>query len=467
MDKALYYSLRDICSLSYSEKAYIVNYFFDLNNHSSILNLPAYEELLNKRRGKSLEEAVLNYTTQDITDLIFLYNLAFLPSDILESDSYFNILLKQGKNYTSSDIRKVIDYQFNILKEVLPLHSKLSQEGVLELTSSPNTHPILPLLINSTIANIPEPNLPLPSNPFRYPEDALVQLKKGRVIFEEYLGITPKGLWPSEGAICQNTLDLVREAGYEWVATDEGILEKSLYLKIRLDDKMPDPELLYRVYEFKGVKIFFRDRALSDKIGFIYRNMTPDEAVNDFVNYLKEICLSLKEAGRYHILVALDGENPWDHYSGDGSLFITALFSALTNLPWIKVTTPSAFLEQRESVKKLEVLHPGSWIGANFSTWIGEEEENCAFELLRRTREFLFEFEKMHPNDPRLKSAYDHLYSAEGSDWFWWFGKDWDSGRDDLFDFIFRRHLMGVYLTLNITPPTYLEEPIVLPTIIL
>jgi alpha-amylase/alpha-mannosidase (GH57 family) len=37
--------------------------------------------------------------------------------------------------------------------------------------------------------------------------------------------------------------------------------------------------------------------------------------------------------------------------------------------------------------------------------------------------------------------AYQGTYAAEGSDRFWWFGKDQDSGSDDRFDDLFRLHL--------------------------
>jgi hypothetical protein len=50
---------------------------------------------------------------------------------------------------------------------------------------------------------------------------------------------------------------------------------------------------------------------------------------------------------------------------------------------------------------------------------------------------------------------------AEGSDWFWWFGDDQDSGRDSEFDDLFRMHLRNIYRSLRADPPASLDEAIV------
>lgn len=46
---------------------------------------------------------------------------------------------------------------------------------------------------------------------------------------------------------------------------------------------------------------------------------------------------------------------------------------------------------------------------------------------------------------------------AEGSDWFWWFGEDQDSGNDDKFDDLFRTHLKNIYRGLGVEPLAELD----------
>ena len=60
----------------------------------------------------------------------------------------------------------------------------------------------------------------------------------------------------------------------------------------------------------------------------------------------------------------------------------------------------------------------------------------------------------------QVARAWEELYIAEGSDWFWWFGDSHSSAQDGLFDRLFRKHLQNVYLILGEQPPTELARPI-------
>ena len=60
----------------------------------------------------------------------------------------------------------------------------------------------------------------------------------------------------------------------------------------------------------------------------------------------------------------------------------------------------------------------------------------------------------------KIARAWEELYIAEGSDWFWWFGDSHSSAQDGLFDRLFRKHLQNVYLVLGEQPPTELARPI-------
>ena len=51
-----------------------------------------------------------------------------------------------------------------------------------------------------------------------------------------------------------------------------------------------------------------------------------------------------------------------------------------------------------------------------------------------------------------LARAWDEMYIAEGSDWFWWYGDDHSSALDALFDHLFRKHLRNVYTLLGRRP---------------
>src|SRR5262249_24545867 len=84
--------------------------------------------------------------------------------------------------------------------------------------------------------------------------------------------------------------------------------------------------------------------------------------------------------------------------------------------------------------------------------WIGHPEDNRAWDLLYRTRQFLRDAIQARPdlaNSTLSQQAWEEIYIAEGSDWCWWYGDDHSSANDDTFDYLFRKHLMNVYTILG------------------
>jgi len=59
-----------------------------------------------------------------------------------------------------------------------------------------------------------------------------------------------------------------------------------------------------------------------------------------------------------------------------------------------------------------------------------------------------------------LKKAWRKIYAAEGSDWFWWFGDDFQTEIDSEFDSLFREHLSSVFRILKKEPLEILSHPI-------
>ncbi|MEI8341594.1 MAG: hypothetical protein WCH43_08690, partial [Verrucomicrobiota bacterium] len=59
------------------------------------------------------------------------------------------------------------------------------------------------------------------------------------------------------------------------------------------------------------------------------------------------------------------------------------------------------------------------------------------------------------------EKALEEIYAAEGSDWFWWYGPDFHTDNDELFDDLFRQHLKNVYTICGALPPAELELPVI------
>jgi alpha-amylase/alpha-mannosidase (GH57 family) len=215
----------------------------------------------------------------------------------------------------------------------------------------------------------------------------------------------------------------------------------------------------YRAEASSQLALFFRATAPSDDIGFHFQSADDeDAAARAFVERLKnEYGAGVDDEDRI-LTLALDGENAWGAYRDDGRPFLHALYRALAEDPDVQTTTFSEYLEHRAAAGASEQtvyeLFTGSWIdelgsaqGVDLGTWIGENEENQAWKLLGQVRASLAQATaKVEP--PALQA----IYAAEGSDWFWWFGEDQDSGSDQEFDDLFRMHLRSA-LKLAERPP--------------
>jgi alpha-amylase/alpha-mannosidase (GH57 family) len=241
--------------------------------------------------------------------------------------------------------------------------------------------------------------------------------------------------------------ELVSKAGFEWMATDEGILAKS---GVHVYDG--DRYRLYRPYRRGNVTVFFRDRNISDLIGFHYMHASARDGAQDLIRRLKEIPQDS------HVSIILDGENPWDYYSASGRDFLRFVFDGIRQDPALEAVTLSE-AQSRTTPATLDWLAPGSWAGANFGIWMGHPEDHQAWDWIARARETLMK-KKGTVTADHWDQAYEELLVAEGSDWMWWFGNDFTSDDDAVFDALFRRHIGNVYRLLGLPEPEGLEMPI-------
>jgi alpha-amylase/alpha-mannosidase (GH57 family) len=128
----------------------------------------------------------------------------------------------------------------------------------------------------------------------------------------------------------------------------------------------------------------------------------------------------------------------------------------------VETTTISRYLDQFPPQERLPRVFSGSWIDHKFSIWIGHEEDRTAWNYLHRTRRFLVSKQQSGAVDEKTaRRAWEEIYIAEGSDWFWWYGDDHVTDFALEFDALFRDHLIAIYQLLNIHPPADLFIPII------
>jgi alpha-amylase/alpha-mannosidase (GH57 family) len=450
--------------------------FFDINWDHILKKIPMYKDLLEKRQeafkkyGTLPEDEKINkitssFSDQYYTNLIALFNLFWMDNDYVKNNSSLKPLYNKAFNnedYTENDVQKIMNEQTEVLKKIFPEYKELLDKNQIELVTTPYSHPISALLTD-----------------FGWNTDLEVQINKANEVFSGVFDAKPKGVWASECAINDKALKMFHNAGWNWTISDADNLTQ-----LGVDTKK-DPVAKFLPYNVDGVTVFFRDRYLSDGIGFRYSGKSVGDAVNDFTNALLNVEKQNTD-GNLVYTIALDGENAWEYYNNDGNDFLNALYKKLSELQKegkIKTITPSEYIKKFGKGKnvaehKVTVLNledkdisnvaryselpkkeidgqfgESSWVNPTLDTWIGEKQENTGWMMLKDARKA---FLLSNVNGEAKTNAEENLMRAEGSDWFWWYGSDQDSGNDKSFDRLFKMYLFEVYKLIGKEPPAYL-----------
>ena len=447
--------------LSELQKKFLRDRFFDINSRT-INTYPRYVELRNLRQNSD------QWTSQDYIDLQVLFNLGWTDPKYLSTEP-LNKIVEKGSNFSEEDKKIILNIHKEIIDQVIPEHLDAYNKNYIELTTTPFAHPILPLIHNSDLGKIGDSTSKFPKNNFSFQDDAIFHVKKGKEVFFENFGFYPNGMWPAEGAVAQEVLQYFNNEDISWIATGQNPLEKSLDVKIQrwVGGVASKPELLYRPWKTilsngETVSVFFRDNYLSDKM-FGYSEKRSDLSVEEFENTILKLRDKTTDLDFIPVVsIIADGENFWENYSNDGIDFLNGMYDILTKYDWLETITPSDYLEMHEeSLETIDKLYPASWFQPHFATWIGENDENQAWDYLYQTRiDFEDAKQSQKISNEQIEQAYEYLLLAEGSDWFWWYGDDQDSYVDEYFDKAFRTLLSNVYIELNIEIPEFLRNPV-------
>ncbi len=191
------------------------------------------------------------------------------------------------------------------------------------------------MLCDTDIARVSNPHTPLPHPAFRFPEDAREQLQRARKFHERVFGKPPAGLWPSEGSVSNETLDIAAGLGFRWFATDEGVLGRSLNVGF-WRDSAGYPENgpnLYTPWVLRrpagAIAGFFRDHYISDLVGFVYNRMGADAAAEDLHRRIRMIGDREPPGKAATVSLILDGENACENYAGNGRDFLRKFYGRI------------------------------------------------------------------------------------------------------------------------------------------
>ncbi len=431
------------------------------NEQHLIKRFPAFARLVEMARMAQADEHTIDYLNdQFMADTLVWYHLAWMGESVRRNDLRVRSLQKKKRGYTPEDRRVLVGLIGEQVRSVVPRYRDLAEQGRVELSVTPYAHPIIPLLLDLEVVREAMPDTLLPDAAGYPGGDARARwhIRQGREVFERFFGTRPRGCWPAEGAVCEETLRILDEEGYKWAASGQQVLHNSLAA-----GKEGDPELGNRLYRPHRVhegrlKCYFRDDALSDLIGFTYANWHADDAVANLLEHLETIEGSSRDVPDRVVSIIMDGENAWEYYPHNGDFFLRSLYSALAGHPRLHLSTFSEQLRQNTlPALSMDRLVSGSWVYGTLCTWIGDPDKNRAWDMLAEAKSvYDAALARGDLTLERQSQLERQLAVCEGSDWFWWFG-DYNPGETvSDFERLFRLQLTHLYRLLEVEPPKYL-----------
>jgi len=444
------------------------------SNHTMMISpYPAYKRLweLFKLLQAESDTALSYLSGQFIADLLTWYHLAWCGESVRREHALIARLMSKAENFSYEDRKQLFGLIGELIGGIIPRYRKMAESGQIEISATPHYHPLAPLLIDFACAKEAMPDAPLPTSP-HYPKGrqrVVAHIQSAKSSHNSRFGSEPQGMWPAEGSISSETLEVFASEGCRWVASGEGVLVNSLH---HMEQPVPDhSQYLYRPYQLagsaEGLSCFFRDDRLSDLIGFEYSRWHGKDAAKHFIEQVEEIAQHATGNEIPIVSVILDGENAWEYYPYNGYYFLDELYTGLEENTRINTCTYNSYLTLSSSSPgraiphKLPSIVAGSWVYGNFSTWIGSKDKNHAWDILSVAKQsFDLVISSGRLSQAEQEAAEKQLSSCESSDWFWWFGDYNPSHSVASFDRLFRHNLTELYRLLKLPAPQNLSEPI-------
>jgi alpha-amylase/alpha-mannosidase (GH57 family) len=452
----------DLDRLSAAERQYLLTACFRCNHATMLAPFPRYQRLLELYESLAREgDAALSYLSGAyLADLVTWYHLAWTGETVRRHEPLLAELMAKGEGYSLADRRQLLALIGKTIAALVPRYRALQERGQIEISSTPASHPLSPLLLDFRAARESLPDAPLPLAA-RYPggrERVRRHLELARESHAQRFDQPPTGMWPAEGALSADFAQMLAAAGCRWAASGENVLQHSL--------GTPPAGSAHRPWQLSsapGLTLFFRDDRLSDMIGFEYAKWHGRDAAAHFVGQLEAIAAAAPPGKPPVVGIILDGENAWEYYPYNGYYFFEDLYGLLDGHPTIRTRTYAEVLADKEQPPPapLPRLTAGSWVYGTLSTWIGDPAKNHAWDLLCAAKQ---SYDQVIASDrlsaAEAAAAETQLAVCESSDWFWWFGDYNPAAAVAGFDRLFRHNLANLYRCLHLVPPAQLDVPI-------
>jgi len=316
--------------------------------------------------------------------------------------------IKQGYKTTPYTTIKLPDPRVARVKEALDNYAELLSEGRIEVLSSFFAHPIAGFLLKRF------------SKEFETMRSILIwELKRGLNTTLDVMGVSPSGAWCPEMFWNMKLVPLFNETGITYTVLCEQ------HFKLSKGEKATiyEPYIVKDAESGKSIIVFFRDRELSDWLGF--KNNMPtldyvDKNLRGFILALYRRYLS--NPGKV-VVIALDGEN-WmimSNFPPHTAVFLDKLYEELECASeYFETVTLREALERVPPRRELSYVPWGSWIGLTASQWTGGIKDKL-WEFVEDKLKIVADFLKACEDTPSvLDQVYEAMAIAMDSDYFWY-----------------------------------------------
>ena len=374
----------------------------------------------------------------------------------------------KGRHYTEDEKQWFLDKQRELVARVIPLHRELAARGQIELTTTPFYHPILPLLIDKTAAREAMPEVtcrlteedtpktrPCTFGGRREPYPPFRRAAAGHVA-ERRVGLAGASSrsWPNTGSSGS------RPTKRFWGARPAARSAATAGGTFAIPSCSIGPGRCVRATA--SWRSSFAIIRCPTRLAFTIsaapgRRRRPISWAS-----WRRIGDACRHNPATLVPVILDGENCWEYYPDGGVSFLRSLYQGIAKNPRRSARSRSA--NSFGSIRRPTACNGCSReAGSAITSQSGSVIPKTTVDGMPCTRPARSWWK---PSGPRamlrrhLATAWNEIYIAEGSDWFWWYGDDHSSALDGLFDHLFRKHLRNVYTLLGSDPPGSLFAPI-------
>jgi alpha-amylase/alpha-mannosidase (GH57 family) len=268
-DPFLALALKPAETLTPEDTEFLLRHSFYSDPGHMIYRYPRYGELFDARNAQTSAGGRNLFSAQELRDVQMWSQLAwfdeFRPNGPVVREWI------RGRSFTLEDQRRMGEKQREIIGLVLP-PTPNQRDRAIEISTTPYYHRSC-LCCDSNIAAVAHPAFRCPALPLS--DGARRQLELARNYVEQHFGVAPVGLWPSEGSVSDEVFTIASELGFEWAATDSGVLDRTQQRAVQVEG-------LYRPYAWRqgerSLRLMSRDHFMSDLTGFVYPRMEASHA---------------------------------------------------------------------------------------------------------------------------------------------------------------------------------------------